>query len=234
MAKFTPRDKGRTPLGVLVWPHLTDPDFGTEEYPVPDGSFNTKLRVPVAQAQGLMEDIDRRIEEQVELAKSQESNAAKRKKIGSLHSPYEEEFDAETGASTGNVLFKFKMPFRVTAKRGPNQGKTYEFRPAVILAATRKPIDEGVRVGSGSTAKVAFEFNPYYTSAAGAGVSLKLSSVLVFNLQTPGGSGGADDWGDDDFNEEEDERGYSGAGAADSDDDDESENPAPPGGDVDF
>ena len=88
----------------------------------------------------------------------------------------------ETG--TGNVLVKFSMKHTFTSKKS---GESFTMRPTLQDSAGKTVSPMKCRVGGGSTVRVAFTFNPFYTAGLGAGLSLRLVGVQIIKLVEPSG-----------------------------------------------
>lgn len=166
----------QTPKGTAYWAKLFRPDTKFDA----DGVYSVKLRLPSAAAEKVTDYISTMMGESVEKAKKE--NPTKKGSIKPANPPYVDVYDAD-GNETGEVEFNFKQKAVIKTRRG-----TMEKKPAVF-DAKGKPITDDVDVGNGSTIKVAYEAIPYYTSMAGAGVSLRLTAVQLIDLKS-GGLGG--------------------------------------------
>ena len=166
-----------TPQGKAAWPHLNKPDTKFDK----DGIYSINLRLPREDAEGVVNTIKDVLKESVESAKKEQ----KGKKVKVAPLPIKDVED-EQGNPTGEVEIKFKL--RAVGQSG---GDSWEQKPA-IFDASGKPMTE--TVGSGSTVKVGCEVVPYYTSMAGAGVTLRLKAVQVLDLVEYTGGGDFDSW----------------------------------------
>lgn len=166
----------QTPKGTAYWAKLFRPDTKFDA----DGVYSIKLRLPSATATKLTDHISQVMGESVERAKKE--NPTKKGSIKPANPPYVDLYD-EDGNETGEIEFNFKQKAVIKTRRG-----TMEKKPAVF-DAKGKPITDDVDVGNGSVVKVAYEAIPYYTSMAGAGVSLRLTAVQLIDLKA-GGLGG--------------------------------------------
>jgi len=207
-----------SPKGVFKYPSLTKPDFGTEEYPKPDGEFKTRLIVPAAEAQPLIDKLmpewQKAIEEgQVEFAKLPIAN---RKKLGSLKEQmfYEEEYAGEEGEEqpTGNVIFNFKTKYKITDKKT----KEVRYNKIGLFDSKQKPLPDNTAIYGGTIGKVAFQASPYFVAGQGmAGLTLRLSAAQVIELVGPGArSASSYGFGQEDGYEAEDQPGdeFGGSG----------------------
>lgn len=99
--------KGTTPKGTFKYPHLTAPDFGSKDYPDPDGSYKVTLVMSKAQAQNLINQLNPEFENAVAIG--QEAFAklpvANRKKMGDVKTQdfYSEVYDKDTEEPTGEI-----------------------------------------------------------------------------------------------------------------------------------
>ena len=92
--------KGTTPKGTFKYPRLTEPDYGSKDYPDPDGSYKLTLVMPQAQAQKFIDQLQPEFDKAIELG--QEAFAklpvANRKKLGEIKTQdfYSEVYDKES------------------------------------------------------------------------------------------------------------------------------------------
>lgn len=206
MAKEPARKKNPTfmsPKGTSVYPKLNAPDYGTEDFPKPDGEYSTKLRMSKEEAEAF---VNKKVKQKdgslvslrdlhdQAMASAQEQfdeldKAAKKKleqkKITEVtaHPLYQEVFDKETGDETGDVEFKFKKKASGTNKK---TGKKWESRPDLFDAKGNK-LGKNVNIWGGSTLKVNFEAAPFLVNGTWtAGVSLYLNAAQVIDLVTNG------------------------------------------------
>lgn len=163
----------QTPKGTAYWARLFRPDTKFDA----DGVYSVKFRLPKADASDVVQAIDTAMN--VSLKKAKDENPTKKGSIKAANPPYSDVYDND-GNETGEVEFNFKQKAVIKTRRGPMEKK-----PAVF-DAKGKPITDAVDVGNGSTIKVAYEAFPYYTSMAGAGVSLRLVASQLINLQASG------------------------------------------------
>lgn len=189
---------GITPKGVFKFPNLIKPDYGTKEFPKPEGEYNTRLVMTLAEAQELIDKLQPEMDKAEELAKEKfaEMPVATRKKIGApkANDFYAEIYDKETEEPTGEVEFRFKM--RASGKNA--KGEKWERKPT-IFDAKGKPVTLK-QLWGGSKGKVSFEVVPYFVAGTGAyGITLYLRAAQVIELNQ-GGSRSASDFG---FGQEE-------------------------------
>lgn len=194
------------PKGKARYPHLNEPD----EY---EGQRAYKVDLIVdatdPKVEALIEHLEElRAEAMAEAVKEAKGNKAKLKKLEAFtEHPVVQPLLDEDGEETGEVFFRCKSNASFT-----RNGKTIEISPDLVDAKKRK-LKRNVRIGGGSTIKVAVTPIPYCMAGTKLyGVSLRLVAVQVIELQQGGGAG-------DMFDEEE---------GFDSDSDDYSEDTETP------
>jgi hypothetical protein len=180
-----------TPRGVLVYPHLVEPDT---KFVKPDGEYHTKfaLQADSEEAAVLTNKLDEIMEAYIE-ENPDELNAAKLKKA--LRADlYEEEVDDE-GEETGRIIFKFKLKAKVVTKN-----KSWDQKPR-LFDGNAQPVTGDVNPWTGTEAKISAEVFPYYMETTKSfGLSLRCQAVQILKLVSGGGAS-ADDFG---FGAEED------------------------------
>lgn len=166
-----------TPAGSLQYPALIEPDTRFN----PDGLFKTNIVIPAGEAADQFEEL---LENAKNLAIQffQKESGGKKVKINASE-PWERD-------ESGNLVVKTKLPARVETK----SGKSWTQRPALFDSKGQKIPTEGLRIGSGTRARVAVEIAPYNVPATGAGISLRLRGVQIIELREPSG-GRAEDFG---------------------------------------
>lgn len=180
MAEKKKAERFVSPKGTASYPYLTKPDTKYNS----DGEYKVSLLTAGDDASKVIAFLTEKHEAAVAQAKKE--NAGKRVKEGEL--PFIENDD-------GTVTFKFKLKAKVT----PKKGDPFEQKPA-LFDAKGKPLTGEPKVGGGSTIKVCYEIVPYYTTLAGAGVSLRMKAVQLIELKEYSGGGNAKSYG---FGEEE-------------------------------
>lgn len=203
-----------SPRGFFRYPALVKPDFGTKEFPKPNGEF--KVQLVVKQDDPAVKDFLKKIqplhdaaieagEEKFKGLKVEQRKKLKELKVNDL---FQIEYDKETEEPTGNIIFKF-----VTTASGKNEkGEAWE-RKLPLFDAFGKPAKLKA-VGGGSEGKVSFEASPYFIPGTGAaGLKMYLVAAQIIELRTFGG-GSAGDFG---FGEED--GGGFAAGSEQEDDD---------------
>jgi len=145
------------------------------------------LRVSEADAQELMDKLNEIVEPFYEETKASLKTKKKREAL-KMSVPFWEEEDEE-GEPTGNVIFRFKSK---AVGKNNKTGETWKNQVA-LFDGKGKPTK--VKVGGGSTIKVAAEVVPFHmASNDAAGVTLRLKAVQVIEL-SEFGSRSADSYG---------------------------------------
>lgn len=215
--------KMTTPRGTFVWPKLVEPDYGSKEYPKPDGEYSVKVRFDAEDPAFIpfKKKIDAALEAAVENARAQfaELKPATRKKLGdiSINEPFEVVYDEDEN-ETGEVLMKFTMKAGGIVKKGPRQGKRWARKPQ-LFDAKGKPMLKAPEIWGGTVGKVSFSFitDGYFIPGTGAtGIKLQLEAVQIIELVS-GGQRQGSDFG---FEEEEDGFEYDESQFEDEADDD--------------
>lgn len=200
MADKKPQNfKGTTPRGVFRYPALSKPDFGTKDYPKPDGEYKAGLILSEDEAQPLIKALQAAYNEAIEQAEAEFAKlpVATRKKLKEVtkNDLYTIEYDKETEEPTGNLIFNFKM--KASGKK--RDGSEWSRKPA-IFDAKGKPLAKVPEIWGGTMGKISFEAVPYFVSGTGAaGLSLRLNAAQIIELRS-GGQRDASDYG---FGEEE-------------------------------
>lgn len=191
--------RGVSPRGSFRFPHLVEPDYGTDAFPNPDGEFNTRLVVDEETKDAFMEKLSPIIERAEEVAEEEfkKLKPAARKKLGevSWNDLAEPLFDDETEEPTGEYAFRF-----ATKASGKNKktGKPWK-RTLPLFDAKRKPL-KVTSLWGGTEGKLSFNARPYFVAGTGvAGVKLYLEAAQILDL-VQGGERSASGYG---FDEEE-------------------------------
>lgn len=191
-----------TPAGTFKYPKLKEPDFGTKDYPKPDGEWSVRLVLDAKsdEAKALIKALKPYHEEAISEAKEAFAKlpVATRKKLKdvTVNDFYTEVYDKETEKPTGEIEFKAAAPFRVTPKQGPRAGKTVERYP-IIFDAQGQRIKDVPEIWGGTTGRLRVALSPYFIPGSGAaGLKLRLVGVQIIDLVS-GGDRSADSLGFD-------------------------------------
>ncbi|MGO7451869.1 ssDNA-binding protein [Rhizobium ruizarguesonis] len=177
-----------SPRGPLKFPKIDKVDYGTKEYPKPNGEYSTKqvleADAPATKAfiAALMPHYQAAMEEAA--AKFKELKIETRKKLGKVteNDLFTTLYDQETEQPTGYIEFKFAM-----AASGERKDKTKWAAKPAIFDAKGKPMTKVPEIWSGTEAKVSFECQPYFIPGTGAaGLKLKLKAIQIIELVSGG------------------------------------------------
>lgn len=176
-----------TPRGVFRYPKLNEPDYGTKDFPKPDGEYSVRLILTEAEAEPFLKKLQPVLDEAVADAeeKFKALPVATRKKLKevTVNDLYQIEYDPETEEPTGNFVFKFAMRASGTTKAG----KKWERKP-VIFDAKGKKLTPVPQIWGGTEGKAAIEARPYFIAGTGiAGLKLSLNAVQIIELVSGGG-----------------------------------------------
>lgn len=193
-----PLPKFRSPKGRLGFPKLSEPDYGSKDYPKPEGEYSTKLVLQFdnAATKAFLKSLQPHYEAAIEAAKEEfkKLKPETRKKLGKVtENPlYTELLDKETEEPTGEIEFKFAKKASYVAKKGPKAGKTVHTKVALFDAAGAV-IAKAPEIWGGTVASVAFTASPYFIPGTGAaGLKLNLDAVQIIELRQGGGRSAAD------------------------------------------
>lgn len=223
-----------SPRLVFKFPKLVEADFGSEQYPKPDGEFSTKAigKASDPGVQRLLKQLQPLHDAAVEKAEEEfkKLKAETRKKLGgvNVNDLYTELLDQETEEPTGEIEFKFAMKHRIEIKKGPNAGKTiYRYpalfdakgKPLIVRDKKGKLLPNAPQIWGGTVGIVSFEASDYFIPGTGAaGLKLNLTAVQIIDLVS-GGQRSASSYG---FSAQED--GYEGEDYSGDAEDDEDQN----------
>jgi hypothetical protein len=190
----------RTPRLIWDYPKLDKPDYGTKEYPKPNGEFSVQVRAKAddARIKKMIEDLQPLFEQAMEEGKKafSELKVDQRKKLEKLNGKgglkvndlFTTLYDEETEKPTGEIKFKFSMPAAGAYKdKATGKEKRWTAKPK-IFDAKGQPIVKVPEIGGGSEGIVAFSARPYVIIGTGAvGVKLKLLAAQLLKLEQWGG-----------------------------------------------
>jgi hypothetical protein len=178
----------QTPLGVLNYPWVNKPDTRYN----PTGVFQTKISVPLEQAQDLIAQMERIRDDEFAKLDPQKSATFTKKDVYELEfsQPDADATEAEKEAfvpePTGNVIFKAKLNAVVT----PTEGDAFT-QTVILIDGDEAPVT--LPIWSGSKAMIRGQVVPWSNAAQKqTGVTLRMKAVKVLELVTGEGS----TWGD--------------------------------------
>jgi hypothetical protein len=193
------------PAAPFRYPRLSEIDYGSDEFPDPEGSFNVTLvyREDSEDAQALLAKLTPHYEAAREAAEAAFAALpiGTRKKLGAIscNPLYSVLYDKETEEPTGEIAFKVSTKATGVHESGPKKGETW-VRKVPLFDAKKSPIVKTPDIWGGTVGKVSAELSPYFISGSGKwGLSLYLTGVQILNLVTKG-QRSADDLG---FDEED-------------------------------
>lgn len=196
--KKKPVVKLKTPAGRLGWPKLSEPDYGTKDYPKPDGEYSTKLilKADDPATRAFLKELQPHYEAALEAGKEEfaKLKPETRKKLKQVNENplFTELLDKETEEPTGEIEFKFSKKASIVAQKGPKAGQRIQLRVA-LFDAKGNVIQKAPQIWGGSVAKVAFVASPYFIPGTGAaGLKLSLDAVQIIELRQGGGKSASD------------------------------------------
>ncbi|RWO57038.1 hypothetical protein [Mesorhizobium sp.] len=226
MAKEKNPDRVRisTPRVTLKYPKLDKVDYGSEKYPDPDGSYNTRIIADRAdpKVSAMLAKIDKSMERAKELAEEKfaKMDIKARKKIEAktggivADEPYSIVYDEDTEEDTGKIEMKVKMK-----ASGTRKDKTKWTAKPDLFDGKGKPLKKGIQIWGGSVAILNLDLEPYFVDGSGSyGVSRRLNAVQIIELVS-GGQRAASSYG---FEAEEDGFDANDVDVEDDDSDDDS------------
>jgi hypothetical protein len=170
-----------SPKGRFRFPHLIKPNYGTKDFPCPEGRYEVQLVMTAAEAMPLMEKLEATWQEALTIARAEFAKLApaKRKQLKDItEQPYwQEEYDRDTEEPTGNLIFRF----RTSASGTKKNGEKWERKIDLFDSKGRPCKPKEIR--GGTVGKIAFTAAPYYVNANGmAGLTLYLDAVQILEL----------------------------------------------------
>ncbi|TIQ65474.1 MAG: DUF2815 domain-containing protein [Mesorhizobium sp.] len=238
MAKEKNPDRVRisTPRVTLKYPKLDKVDYGSEKYPDPDGSYNTRIIADRAdpKVSAMLAKIDKSMERAKELAEEKfaKMDIKARKKIEAktggivADEPYSIVYDEDTEEDTGKIEMKVKMK-----ASGTRKDKTKWTAKPDLFDGKGKPLKKGIQIWGGSVAILNLDLEPYFVDGSGSyGVSRRLNAVQVIELVS-GGQRAASSYG---FEAEEDGFDANDVETEDDSDDDSGSDDSSDDDDTDF
>lgn len=194
MAEARKKDpKFTTPKGVFKYPRLNEPDTKFKDA----GEYSVKVIFTPDELEGLMAKLQELQDEAVAAGKEEWEalpKASQKKNPFKVNDLVADDYDADD-QETGNVVMSFKLLASGVNKK---TNKAWSRKP-VIFDAKRAVIAKPPSIWGGTVGRVCFTVSPYFTATAGAGLSLRISSVQILDLV----SGGQRDGADEGFDEED-------------------------------
>lgn len=166
MANKNPTLSLITPKGPAVYPSLHAPDTKFDA----NGIYKVGISLSQEEAAPIIE----KLTELRDSFRDEAKKLSKGKKVKDADLPYTE--DEETGRITINTKMKAS---------GEKDGRRWTQAPT-LFDAKGKPLEAGLKVGGGSTIRIAFDASPFWTALVGLGVTLRLKAVQVIELRSWG------------------------------------------------
>ncbi len=205
--------KFTSPRLKFKFPKVTEPDYGSKDYPKPDGEFSLR-GVATRDDPAIQAFIAKLMPFYDEAMKAADEEFAKlkvetRKKLGDVkpNDLFTTLYDQETEQETGEIEFKFAMKFSGEFKKGPKTGQFWtrypdlydakgqpikgvlqrDERGNVLKDKAGKPIRKYPSIWGGTIGRISFEATPYFIPGTGAaGLKLNLLGVQVIDLVSEG------------------------------------------------
>lgn len=188
-----------TPKLALRFPKLDKADYGSKEYPKPDGEYSTKgiMKADDPATIKFLKELNPLYEEAMAWADEQfkKLKVETRKKLGkvSQNPLFSTLYDKETEEPTGEIEFKFAMAASGIRNKDTDKEEKWTAKPAIFDARGQK-IVKVPAIWSGTTAKVSFSVGlnkegipGYFIPGTGAaGLKLKLLAVQIIDLKSGG------------------------------------------------
>jgi hypothetical protein len=190
-----------TPKGIAKWPKLTEPDYGTADYPKPEGEYSVKLIFDAdspaliafqKKLQPYLDEAEALGQAAFDALKKPQRDKLGAMKLNPLFTPI---YDAEEN-DTGQVEFKLTMKAGGVVKKGPREGKKWTRKPDLFDALGRK-ITSKVEIWGGSDLICGFSIvkGGYFIAGTGvAGLKCSLEAVQIVTLRQ-GGERSAESYG---------------------------------------
>jgi hypothetical protein len=190
----------RTPRCVWDYPKIDKVDYGTKEYPKPNGEYSiqARLKADAETTKALLAHLEPLFQQAIDEGKAafKELKVDARKKLEAkngksgiqINNLFTTLYDQETEEPTGEIRFKFAMAAAGEYKdKGTGKTKRWTAKPHVF-DAKGQPIVKVPEVWGGSEGIVAFSARPYFIAGTGAvGVKLKLMAAQLLKVVQGGG-----------------------------------------------
>lgn len=181
-----------SPRITFRFPKLTEPDYGTKEFPKDAGEYSVQglMQADSAEARQFLAKLQPHYDEAISEAKVafKGLKVETRKKLGEVkvNDLYTTLYDQETEEPTGEISFKFAMPASFKVKKGKDEGKIIHTKPAIV-DAKGVSMRKVPAIWGGTIGKVSFELSPYFIPGTGvAGLKLRLVGAQIIDLKTAG------------------------------------------------
>lgn len=204
-----------TPRATFIWPKLSEPDFGSKDYPKPDGEYSVRIQLDTTNEvhAAFLNKLDKLQSEAIGAACEEFAGlkVAKRKELEArnptgngldINPVAKPVYDDETEELTEMVEMKFTMKASGERKKGPKAGTRWNRSPN-FFDAKGQPMKNVPDIWGGTVGKISFEVERYGYFIPGTGLTgirRQLLAVQIIDLV----SGGQRDAGAYGFGAEED------------------------------
>lgn len=178
------RFTGITPKGICIFPKLTVPDFGTEQYPDPAGHYKVTLRIPEDDAKPLIERLDKIYDDWITECDAKFKPTPKVKKFTVNEPPWNVAMNKDRDTGEWHEVPGF-YDFRCKTVSSYTDKKTKEVKKIKLdyFTAFNEKITKPPEIWGGSIVRLAYEASPY-SATIGAGISLRINAVQIIQLNS--------------------------------------------------
>jgi hypothetical protein len=183
------REQLVTPFGRAGFCFLIRPNY---KFQKEKGEFSASVILSASDAAGIVGTLDALYEQaQVDmLAEAQAELDLKAAKSGKqarkleplkrADKPFKQVVDPDTGDALPEFKINARLKHKVIGKDDTGADVVFRTVRPIVVDAKKRPVLQ--EVGAGSTIRISFIANPFYTPAVGAGLSLRLVGVQVKEL----------------------------------------------------
>jgi hypothetical protein len=188
-----------TPKGTFRFPKLNEADYGTKDYPNPDGSYSVQLvlQQDSPEAKAFLAALNPHYQAAIAEAKTKVKDlpVGPRKKLEKdngkdgvkVNDLFTLIYDKETEKPTGEIFFKIGRKASGEYRKGPKAGERWTSKPLIFDAKGRR-MDNPPPIWSGTVGKISVELSPYFVVGTGAaGLKMNLIGVQILDLVSGGG-----------------------------------------------
>lgn len=188
-----PQDpKFASPIGTFKYPALTEPSYGSKDYPKPEGEYQVRL-VLKQDAKTTKEFLTALIGPYAAAEADARDQHAKmpvaaRKKIEVKMNPlFDLVYDKDTEQPTGDIEFRFKLTASGIYQGDYKKGQAWTARP-ILFDAKGYKMDPAPNIWGGTEGRIGFTARGYFINGTGvAGLKLRLTGAQIIKLVEKGG-----------------------------------------------
>jgi hypothetical protein len=184
------RVKVVSPRGIFRYPKLTEPDYGNDKFPKPDGEYSVGLilKQDSDEFRQFMSALMPHYEAAISQANEDFAKlpVGTRKKLGKVtaNDLFTILYDKDSEEPTGEVVFKAAAKASGVRKKGPKAGTKWTYRPA-MFDARGAYMDRIPAIWGGTVGKISVELSPYFIPGTGAaGLKMHLVGLQIIDLKT--------------------------------------------------